>query len=158
VFFDRVPDAWSRGVWAGEVQPLFNDPFSRAAHMERLHTALMYISPVALRARIAAWQEKTRRHELTPTINLFEPAIIPSPNGHALFYDTCAFLYHAVGADVFDAPENVFAHLHCGTWVKEADEVIPNLRAIHEAVYADRNKAQDLRRVQAEFYRQNALS
>lgn len=158
VFFDRVPAEWSKmGALGGEVQPPFHDPFSGAIHVERFHTALMFINPERVRAAIEEWRAQFPQHELLPLADPFAPIIIPGAFGQDLFYDTCTMLFRMVENRMHWRGEDVFAHLQCGTWAKEAGSVIPGLREIHAAVFADPAKARDLRRVQAEFYERHKV-
>lgn len=126
IFFDKV-EHWGpmfKAPLAGRYIPGFNCEFTKAWTMPRLHTSLMYIDPVKVRAEIEEYNATIPNTYFTPRPNLIYPQFCPEkiPAGMGLwkteniFYDTCAMLSNAVFTQPFGEDQlDAFAHLNCGT-------------------------------------------
>jgi hypothetical protein len=162
VFFGSMENLDLPGApcMAGEYQPTFIEEYTRTIHMERLHTALLWINPVLLRDRLRmaeSWFPSPPGFEVQRVQASL--SYIHTPGG-VLFYDTAAGLYHTAGGyrlsdDVLDR----FEHLQCATYVDLIGPQLkdaPGLAAMHQRVYANPQAARGLRAVQREYYARRA--
>lgn len=151
--FEFRPDV----ALAGRHEPEFREEWTQTTHVERLHTALMYLNPVEARSAMRAWigrfPEPWRNTAQYP---FFRQTFV----GHGrevLFYDSTAGLYHACGHQrrpFSDAQNARFEHLHCATYVDKVDAPgLAGLAGMHAAVYADPARARGLQAEQAKYYR-----
>lgn len=125
ILFEPVEHWTFEESLAGWRIPEFNDEFTGARTRARLHTSLLFVDPVMLRADIAAWRQQFPVTVFNPTANLFHPLCLPFRGG-GYFYDTAAFLYQAVGGTAFsDRQLDAFCHFHFGTI---PDVVLPRLK------------------------------
>jgi hypothetical protein len=105
--FDRAMAGWRIPQW--------QDQFSGAVTRPRLHTSLLYIDPVKVRAKIEEFWTKVPITPFTPRANLFHPLVAPL-GGQAYFYDTCSLLYNAIGGEAFGPQQkNCYFHFNFGT-------------------------------------------
>lgn len=120
---------------AGWRIPEWEDEFSGAIQRARYHTSLLYIDPVKVREQLKAFESVLPNSEFTPTpfVNPVYPATLPF-NRKMYFYDTCAFLYHALGGtDFTDEHKNCLFHFNFGTI---SDVVLPRLSNAAQMVKA----------------------
>lgn len=109
---------------AGWRIPEWNDSFSGCITRARLHTSLLYIDPVRVRALVKAYESKIADTPFTPKVNLIHPLTLPFKN-RPYFYDTCSLLYHSIGGRSFtDEQKESFCHMNFGTI---QDIVLPRL-------------------------------
>jgi hypothetical protein len=140
---------------AGRFEPAFDEEFTGTLHMERLHTAVMYLDPAAVRARMRAWVAAIPEpFSRTAEFPFVRQHFIPVRGGRAVFYDTCAGLWQAgIGTKFDEARNDCFDHLHCATF---ADRIAPKLScdllAAHRAIYEDHNRARGMRHEQQKYY------
>jgi hypothetical protein len=102
----------------------FQDEFTGAITRSRLHTSLLYLDPVRVRAQLEKYESQFPVTPFNPLANPCYPLCLPF-NGKGYFYDTCSMLYHAIGGTEFK-PEhkNACFHFHYGSL---ADLVLPRL-------------------------------
>ena len=125
ILFESVEGWKFDTALAGWRIPEFNDEFTNARTRARLHTSLLFVDPVKLRAAIAEYSDKYPRTVFNPFANLFHPLCVPFKGG-AYFADTCSNLYHAVGGTPFtDRQLEAYHHLFFGTI---PDVVLPRLK------------------------------
>lgn len=181
VFRSPVPEP-SPGVWlSGRFEPGFNEEWTRSWHVERLHTCLLYVNPVHIRALMRSWLHQhvpdifshagcqfVRQHfvAVNETVGRRSTAATgASSNGGGApppyhqptthFYDTAAGLWHAFGGTPFDAEQDAaFEHLHCGSYSDLIGrcESLKDLPAVHAAVLADGKLADGLKAAQQKYY------
>lgn len=161
VFFGKVEDWTFSTFLAGWRIPEWQDEFTKARTRARLHTSLLYIDPVKLRADIARYESQFPKTAFNPLVNLFHPLCLPLKE-HGTFYDTCGLLYHAVGGTAFTPAQlSAYSHLNFGTI---PDIVLPHLqhgREMFEARKAIMNNpdlARGLWRAQMEYYEARRIS
>lgn len=155
----RPPDPGTR--LAGRLEPGFCEEWSKSWHVERLHTCLLWLDPVGLRAEWRAWMTQhvpgIFGHAET---HFLRQHFVPRHGQLPLFYDTAAGAYQAFGGTPFDAEQNAaFEHLHCGTYSDLVSEcsTLKDLPAVHAGVFADPARARGLAVAQAGYYeRRNA--
>jgi hypothetical protein len=162
VFWKSLDDGTDRTdqVYQGRFEPEFEEESTGTRHMERLHTAVMWFNPPALRAAMRAWMAKIPPPwGATGRFPLIHQHFVPLRGERTRFYDTTAGLWHAgIGTPFTEAQNDAFDHLHCGTYV---DLIGPKLscelQAAHQAIYADHNIAQGMRHQQAKYYQRLAV-
>lgn len=127
-FWDNC-EGWSFDTAiAGRCIPPFIDPFSKCITMRRLHGSFLYVDPSKLKMQVEKYKNKFPQTPFTPVTSLFNPLIIPHV-GQSIFFDTCAFLYHAIGGAEFTHEQlDCYDHLNCGTI---SDIVSPHLTDIN---------------------------
>lgn len=169
VFWDRVQSPWEayyagarqRCLFAGGLEPEFEEEWTGTTHVERLHTCLMWINPGPLRAAMRQWMARIPAPWGTsaqfPLIRqTFVPHLAVGHQKRILFYDTMAGLWHAgMGTAFAKEQEECFEHLHCGTYADLVSAQAPSLaglKAGHEMIYRDLNAAKGLRDRQREYY------
>jgi hypothetical protein len=124
IFFGKVEDWTFDAPLAGWRIPEWNDAFSGCITRARLHTSLLYLDPVKIKAAVREYESKIADTPFTPKVNLIHPLVIPFKN-KSYFYDTCSLLYHAIGGVAFtDEQKEAYAHLNFGTI---QDIVLPRL-------------------------------
>lgn len=156
VFFDRM-EAPERGAsFAGRLEPGFCEEWTRTLHVERLHTAVMWINPVATRQAMRSEIVKVPvPWRYSAEFPLVRQTFVPHRNGPTQFYDTMAGLWQAGFGTPFTAEQDAaFEHLHCATYI---DQIGPHLgggelKAVHDGIYEDPARARGLAVKQAEYY------
>ena len=131
VFYESVEDWDFDQPLAGMFEPKHRNPVTRAVHLPRLHTCLLWVKVSAFYDALEAWRKTLHPGPFTP---LFVPWIQQwLPIGRDLhFADTGAIAYGAIGGQHFSEQQlNAFAHLQCGTWSKYVELHIPGLRESH---------------------------
>lgn len=154
IFWERC-DHWEFAhPLAGRYIPHFRDPFTKCLTRSRLHGSFLWVKPVELRAKIAAYHAGFPGTPFNPPANLFYPFYMPM-RGQSYFHDTGCLLYHAIGGHGYSERElDAYSHLNCGTI---SDIVAPHmpeecLRESHFAVFNDRELARGCWRDQDAFY------
>jgi hypothetical protein len=156
---DLTPDSDEVAI-AGRFEPEFEEESTGTRHMERLHTAVMWCNPPALRASMRAWMAKIPAPwGLSAQFPFIRQHFVPLRNERTRFYDSTAGLWHAgIGTPFTEEQDDAFDHLHCGTYV---DLIGPKLscelQAAHQAIYADHTIAQGMRHQQAKYYERLAV-
>ena len=158
VFFDQAGRDWEpHAAFAGEMEQEFFEEWTDTIHMERLHTCVMWIDPVAVRMAMRAWMSRIPLPwGATAQMNLVRQMFVPSGRGRTMFYDTCAGLWHAgIGAPFGAQRCEAWEHLHCATYADEASRApgLRDMQKIHQAIYAEPQRARGLREKQAEYYK-----
>lgn len=124
VFYDKVEDWKFSTSLAGWRIPEWQDEFTKARTRARLHTSLLYIDPVKLRADIVRYESQFPKTVFNPLVNLFHPLCLPLKE-QGTFYDTCSLLHNAVGGTAFTPQQLDFIfHFNFGTI---PDVVLPHL-------------------------------
>lgn len=147
----------------GRFEPEFLEEWTGTRHMARLHTCVMRLDPVAVRAAMRAWVCRfPKPWRCSAEFPFVRQTFVPRNTGPAaqevMFYDTCAGLWHSVGGRPFSEGENeCFEHLHCGTYVDlmaKPGEPGPGqgLQALHAEVYRDPERARGIRKQQESYY------
>jgi hypothetical protein len=161
VFWDSLEEfklEMASGVaMAGRFEPAFDEEFTGTLHMERLHTAVMYLHPAHVRARMRAWVAAIPEGFAggrTADFPFVRQHFIPVLGQRAVFYDTCAGLWQAgIGSEFDEVQNDCFDHLHCATYVDRiASALSVDLVAAHRAIYADHNRARGMRHEQQKYY------
>jgi hypothetical protein len=139
IFWDRFPvEAFAGHTMAGRLIPKFFDAVTQCITHSRLHTALMYLEPVAVRFGVEKYYKRFPNlpfNNLRP--DLVTGRITPiaaAPAGLAqngyfydLFHDTCSMLYVTVGGRAFtDAELDCYDHLNCGTYSDLVGDILKN--------------------------------
>jgi len=137
VFFAPVKPPTAAGVdLAGRFEPGFDEEWTQCFHVERLHTCLLYLDPLALRAKMRAWLHQhvpsifshagcqfIRQHfvavlerdcaggqsqhgDIPGRDQAAAAGLATQPRSTTHFYDTAAGLYHAFGGTAFDEEQN----------------------------------------------------
>lgn len=158
VFFDQV-EWWfeeeDTELFAGRLEPTWDEPWSRSIHLERLHTALMWLNPGALRAAMLRWcREEIPAVFHTAQVPFIRQNFVPMRTGK-LLYDTTAGLWQAGWGTPFTAQQNgAYEHLNCGTYADEVSKVpaYRDMAAIHRAICENPEAARGLQLQQNEFY------
>lgn len=150
VFWNRCDEWDTTGLYlSGRLVPRFYDRFTRCVTEPRLHTSLLYMDPATIRRLRREWHNSSVNSQFNPRVNLVNPLVIPRNT----FYDTCAFLYHAISGTPFNQIQLAsYDHLHAATWVDQLEPYYPGLRACHQAVYENTAKARGLHVLQDQFY------
>ena len=139
----------------GRLEPDFAEEWTRAIHVERLHTCLMYCDPAQIRRLTRTWMGRFPSLWHTGEMNLVRQQFLPRKGLPPLFYDTCAGLWQAFGGTPFTQEQNrAFEHLHCATY---ADLVsphlsLPDLAKLHKQIYADPQQARGIQNEQMKYY------
>lgn len=174
VFFQRTHCQPRGTMLAGRFEPEFIEEWTGTRHMARLHTAVMYIDPSAVRSAAREWMARIPqlwrntaefawiRQLFVPLVRVIGDAVERVPTGRyveTLFYDTMAGVFQAVGGRAFDETEDLaFEHLHCGGYVdliagdKGAENFGKALQGFHERVFENPAAARGARLKQAEYY------
>ena len=125
IFYDSIEKFNIYSALAGWRIPEWQDEFSGAITRARLHTSLLYINPVLVKERLAAFREVCPDTPFTPFCNTIYPLCLPFQN-RMYFYDTCSLLYHAIGGQSFTAEQkDAFCHMNFGSI---SDLVLPRLK------------------------------
>jgi len=158
VFFGDVEKASKSATrvtstFAGEFQPAFYDPFMGLEHASRLHTTVMYVNPVGLRAAMREWAGRyPKPWGKTVQVPFIRQTVIPR---FAMFFDTMAGAFQAEMGTVM--PKGVlscYEHLNCGTWAHLAaqSKELRDLPKVHQAIFERPELAAGLRARQEEWY------
>ena len=109
----NVPEHFS-----GRFEPGFNEEWTRAWHVERLHTCLMLFNPQALRAWMRCWMTQHVPSVFPAAETHFvRQHFVPTRAGAPLFYDTTAGLWQSgIGTPFSVEQDAAFEHLHCATY------------------------------------------
>lgn len=163
VFFDAFPQILFPGLFlSGRFEPAFVEPWTKTHRVARLHTCLLFMDPDTIRAKMRAWM--TRWHPkgfpFMPMAELIKQYYVPQGEDKpALFYDTCAGLWQALGGTPFsDTQNSTFAHLHCGTYSNRIAGALPGIVEIQQAIMNDPGLARGLTEKQNQFYKENAYA
>jgi hypothetical protein len=145
---ERVP------TWAGRHEPEFIEPWMDTLHVERLHTCLMWLDPVAVRCAMRAWMarmpEPWRDQMDYPFVRL---TILPRLGDRPLCYDTLAGLYQASPGRAFTPKQNAaFDHLGCATYADKVELPDVDLAASHKAAFANPTMVRGIWEQQREYY------
>lgn len=160
IFFDKVEDWQFDQPLAGYLQPEYFEPFTKTIYRTRLHTSLLFIRPDEVRDRMLRFDGKFPKAPILPVgINFigqqYQPVRMEDGKVRTYFMDTAAVLYHAIGGNSFSPQQlDCYAHLHAGTW---SDLLSPQMRAMHEELMANPDKARGMWRGQEEFYSQHPV-
>lgn len=165
VIFWRAVEHWFDGLTvelAGRYEPTFWEEWTDTMRVERLHTCLMYINPVALRVAIRAWTGKMPYpFGNTAEYPLIRQTVCPWLHGKSIFYDSTAGLWHAgIGTPFNPNEDDSFDHLHAATYV---DLISPHLTGMADlaqcqlAIYENPELARGLRHKQNEWYASRVL-
>lgn len=164
VFFESLEEAFDgdRDIeLAGRLEPEFLEESTGAVHVDRLHTAVMYVNPELLRPRMRAWSGRfPAPWGNTAQMGLVRQQFIPRGRQFPLFYDTTAGLWQAgLGVPLPEELDQTFEHLHCGTYVDVMTRYrgLKDLQAVHQAIYADPSRARGLRAEQARYYESRSV-
>ena len=166
VFWEAVEGWGFEAPVAGRLEPGFHEPWTGTFHMERLHTCLMRIDPVALRMALRGKMARVPEpFGFTATWPFVRQTFIPrklesgKQKAEIWFYDTCAGIWQAgIGEAFTEARDAAFDHLHCATY---ADEIgpsldVPDLAGTHRAIYEDLRLARGIRAGQDAYYARRA--
>lgn len=124
IMYDEVESWKFDKSLAGWRIPEWKDVFTGAVTRARLHTSLLFINPVKLRAEIEVYHSQFPDTPFNPKVNLFYPLCYPF-KGRGYFSDTCSMLYHAVGGQSFTERQlDAYCHFQFGTI---SDIVLPRL-------------------------------
>lgn len=137
--------------------PTYCEPTTGWMHLRRLHTCLMYISPVVFRK----WWKSYTYTPFPPTIRLDKMSPIhqlklPFTNG-PIFYDTLALGYHALNhlARAFTPEQDaMFDHLNCGTY-SDLCQPTPNFYQTHRQICANPSLAKGIKTQQDKYYEEH---
>jgi len=156
VFHSNAEDfALGDCVFAGRLEPEFDDEFTRCRHVERLHTCVMYLDPARVRAASVAVMDKfPDPFRVTCEHPLLRMTRVPVRRGQSLCYDTTAGLWQAGYGTPFTPKQNdAFSHIHCGTYIDLIKvDSLADLKAAHAMVYADPQRSRGMLAVQTKFY------
>lgn len=161
VFFESV-ERWfgprDKTVVAGRFEPEFSEEWTESRHVERLHTALMWLNGPLVRQATRTWMGRFPAFLHNAQMNLIRQQFVPVAGAEPLFYDTCAGLWHAFGGTIFDDRQNeAFEHLHCATYsdlVKTAN--LKDLAQVHKSIFETPSLARGMQREQAKYYQSRA--
>lgn len=146
--------------FAGRFEPEFIEPTTGMTHVERLHTAVMWIDPRKLRAGMRACMGQVlppwRNSGLFPFVR---QTFLGQRGGRGLFFDTMAGCWQSGMGRPFSELENSqFEHLHAATYVDQLNpELGRPLARVHQEIYARPERAQGLRQAQDEYYRERGV-
>ena len=131
VFYESVEDWKFDQPLAGMFEPKHRNPVTRAVHLPRLHTCLLWVKVSEFYDALEAWRETLHPGPFMPLFSPLRQQWLPI--GRELhFADTGAMAYNAIGGQHFSEQQlNAFAHLQCGTWSKYVEPHIPGLRESH---------------------------
>lgn len=162
VLFWQQVDGWRfNGPMAGRYVPQWNDPYSRCIQRGRLHTSLMWLHPARIKGAVAEYNEgfpQTPFGHERMMVRPFQYAQRTRDGRRQDFFcDTMGGLYHAIGGDWFSEEQlDAYDHLNCGTWVDEmapaVADLVGDLKAQHDAIYARPDLARGAWRRQQAFY------
>lgn len=162
VFFQPVAATPPGTLFTGRHEPEFDEEWTDTRHVERLHTCLMWIDPVPLRAAIRAWQARIpspwRDSAQFPLVRQHFIPVRTALNAQpeTLFYDTMAGLWHAgLGTPFTPEQDAAFEHLHCGTYADVVDAPsLAGLRSMHQSIYGNPAAARGLKQAQDNYYKE----
>lgn len=158
VFWRKVED-WTAPVMLGRFEEAFVEPWTQTHKPSRLHTSLLYFNPEAIGEAIRDWLVPLHPSgfPFLPCVEMVKQHFVPRIGQPPLFYDTCCGLYQSIGGTAFTPDQNkAFDHLHCATYAHRIQTAIKNIVQVHDAVYADIEKARYLANEQSAFYAANA--
>ena len=148
------------GHLMGRLIPQFFDEFTNCVTRSRLHTSLLYIDPVEVRAAMERYFSQFPETPFNPRPNLFYPSFHPLNQEGKLqnfFFDTCSQLFHAIGGTPFTEEQlDCYDHLHCGTI---SDLVAPHLTLgrdmgkKHQLIFNNPRIAKGIWKDQDEYYK-----
>lgn len=157
--YDDVSDWFDEhgGVlFSGRYEPEFLEPWTKTVHTARLHPSLMWFNSNPLRAAMRAWPGLHVFCRYVET-EMIRWQIVPRVGQPALFYDTCAGLYQALGGTPFtDAQNACFAHLHNGTYLDLLEDR-KELTYLHSEVFENPERARGLWLQQQRWYADHAV-
>ena len=140
----------------GRWEPGFEDEVTGCEHVERLHTCLMWFDPERLRSAMRAEMARVPLSWRQSAEFGFVRQQFLVLDGRRVLYDTCTGIWQAGLGTRFSAKQDcAFEHLHCGTWLDEAEKRMgcgPALAEMHQRVYADPAAARGLQRQQKLYY------
>jgi hypothetical protein len=156
VFWDSMEQFCFDGCFlAGRRIPQWRDEFTKCITRPRLHTSLLYIDPIPLRAAVEKYLAQFPKTPFNPFTNLIDPLCVPLKR-ETYFYDTMSMMYNAVGGTPFkDQQLECYDHMNFGTI---EDVVLPHLKDGQEAkvfrheVYNNPSKAKGMWRYQEKYY------
>lgn len=162
VFFEPVTLPVAVKGFVGRYEPEFDEEWTGTRHVDRLHTCLMFINPTALRQGIRHWQARIpspwRDSAQFPLVRQHFIPVRAALNAQpeTLFYDTMAGLWHAgLGTPFTPEQDAAFEHLCCGTYADLVDAPsLANLRAVHQSVYSNPERARGLKQAQDTYYQE----
>jgi len=158
IYFRESVGGWEQPeVFSGTFQPEYFEPWSGTRYQERLHTCLMQINPVSVRAEIRRWN----RQNIPATfhsgqIPFIRQTWIPQRNNVTLLYDTTAGLWNCgFGTPFTDKQLESFEHLHAATYSDEVSKhpELKDLHNVHKLIFEKPELAIGLRKVQDAFYK-----
>lgn len=111
---------------AGRYIPAHTSHYTKSLTSSRLHTSFLWVTPPKLREEIAGYRAGDVMNLEYAPIDFFRPQIIFANDGHPVFHDTCANLYHAVGGTEFsEAQLDAYTHIFCGSSSDIAKKYLP---------------------------------
>lgn len=120
IFWDSMEKWKFDTTLAGRFVPKFGDSYTKCITMPRLHTSMLRMDPVKLRAELdTLLQCVPNDTPHNPFVNPIFPFWHISPEGpvEKIFYDVAAMLSYAVSLTHFTAKHlDCFSHLQCGTF------------------------------------------
>lgn len=156
VFFGSV-EKFKCPMMGGRFEPQFEEEWTASTHMARLHTAVMYLDPVAIRCAIREWRSRHVPRIFPNAIASLVRQQFSCLNGRTLFYDSTAGLYHAFGGTPFtDEINSRFEHLHCGSYadiISQETESLRGLVDLHKRLCHDVESARGIRLEQDKYYK-----
>lgn len=165
IFYGRVEGAESSFrdfPMAGAYTPRFVCPYTKTFTMDRLHTALMWLDPKAIRDKLAQWKRDKLVNfpltnafdEITRSLLIRQQVFVDEGQPH--FHDTTSQLYHAIGGKAFNEQIlDSYAHVQCGTY---SDLVDPTggFTSRQRVIYDNPELGRGLWRKHADFYAANS--
>ena len=157
IFFEKAPEPSPQDFLFGRFEPAFLEPWTKTNRVSRLHTALLYFDPIAIRIKILEWAKlwQPKDFPFSPSFELIQQHFVPQGvDRPPMFYDTCAGLYQAIGGTSFTESQNhTFEHLHCGTYSDRIQKALPDASRAREVVSKNIANARGLFDAQEDYYR-----
>lgn len=166
VFQGKMQNYGPEHLFAGRFEQEFDEEWTGTRHMARLHTAVMWLNPVAVRNAMrsfmcqfpAPWRDTAEfpfiRQHFVP---LLRGLSTEGERGRVLtmFYDTCAGLFHACGGTIFNLTQDrAFEHLHCATYSDLVGKSLScgSLEAAHRIIFENPSLARGMKAQQDAYY------
>lgn len=158
VFFKEVErffDDAQETLFAGRLEPAWNEPWTGMSKPNRLHTCLQWFNPSALRGAMLRWCRQHIPNLLgTSQVPFIRQSIVPSLSGNMLYDTTTGLFQCGFGTPFTDEQNAAFEHLHAATYLDDVGKVdaLKDLPSVHHAIYKNPALAAGLSVRQNEFY------
>lgn len=164
-FWESMEDFQPNGLLSGCHIPSHRSPISGLFHIERLHTSLLWI-----RSARELWLRMNEAQEAIPSqcipyLNLdWVSPHLSCIEGHPIYFDTCAEMYHAIGGEHFnDGILSCYTHVGSASCYEAVRSMLPDdeaqsFQAIHALAAHDIESLRTLYKEHRHHYASHAMT